>query len=493
MRLVFRTYLGERALGQRALGRWALPALVVLSLAAQPSAAGFEAGQRCKLSKKMRVLAKENGENKWRMLDAGTSVKVRKTGDEWTQIVLLPEGKRAKANTPQLLERCPAAAEAKADEPAAPVEEAPSAPAEPKPEPEVAAPVEETPPAAPAAEAHAAEAAPPAPAEAPADATTQAPSDAPTDATTDVRENGAMPETAAAIVEGDAPEPVADTPVQPETPLAPPVIADGKDPSLPLVAVLDLQHAPEDDALANALVTIVTSEVSARSELRAVSRSELQAVVNHQAEQALLGCDSVKCAADIATLVEADLVITGSVEKVGAAYVVALTLIDPTVPEVKERVEATWRSNPEEIVLLVRPYVDRLFGGANAASYVGALDVLAPDGAQLFVDGKDVGIAPLGHPITDLSIGVHTLEVAQPGFVTDTRDLVITRGDTTVTRVELMEEPLLSQWWFWTAVGGGAAVAVAAGATVGTVAIIALSAPPATTVSVKSPLPSTVQ
>jgi len=468
------------------LSRWAVPVLLLSLGAAPPAVAeGLEVGQRCKLSKKMRVLAKDNGENKWRMLDAGTDIKVRKAGEEWTQIVLLPAGSRAKANTPQLLERCPAAAEATP-------EPAPSEPADTAPEAE-AKPEADAPPAAeakPEAEATPEAAAAPETETEPARETEPEPDAA---ATTDVREDGTPDETAAAVVDEEAPAPALDIPVAPEAPLAPPVIADGKDPSLPLVAVLDLRHAPEDESLANALVTIITNEVSARSELRAVSRSELQAVVNHQAEQALLGCDSVKCAADIATLVAADLVITGGIEKVGAAYVVSLTLIDPTVPEVKERVEATWRSNPEEIVLLVRPYVDRLFGGANAASYVGSLDVLAPEGAQLFVDGKDVGIAPLTHPITDLTIGVHTLEVAQPGFVTDTRDLVITRGDTTVTRVELMEEPLLAQWWFWTAVGGGAAVAVAAGATVGTVAIIALSEPPATTVTVKSPLPSTVQ
>ena len=40
-------------------------------------------------------------------------------------------------------------------------------------------------------------------------------------------------------------------------------------------------------------------------------------------------------------------------------------------------------------------------------------------------------------------------------------------------RAELEPEPYYTQWWFWTAVGGGAAVALAAGATVGTVAIIA--------------------
>lgn len=260
--------------------------------------------------------------------------------------------------------------------------------------------------------------------------------------------------------------------------------------SLPLVAVLDLRAGEAEKALASALVTVVTSELAARDDVRAVSRNELQAIVTHKAEQALLGCESVKCAADLGKLVEADLVVTGAIERAGEAYVFSLSLIDPVAGEVKERVEATWRSSPEEIVILVRPYVDRLLGGARAAEFVGALEVLAPDGADVFLGGKAMGTAPLKDPIADLPIGVHTLEVAKGGHVTFRRDVVISRGETTILRVELEEEPLLSQWWFWTAIGGGAAVAVAAGATVGTVALIAASEPPTTSLGVKANLPS---
>lgn len=231
----------------------------------------------------------------------------------------------------------------------------------------------------------------------------------------------------------------------------------------PLVAVLDLRHESADAALANALAAVITSEVANREGLRAVSRNELSAVLNHQAEQALLGCDSVKCAADVAKLVEADLVITGGIERAGEAYVLTLTLIDPTIPEAKARTEAVWRSSPEEMVLLAKPYVERLFGGEVAATYKGALEVLAPDGANVFVDSRDLGQAPLKSAVTDLSIGVHTVEVSQSGYYTALRDVVITRGETSVARVELEAQPIWTQWWFWTAVGGAAVTATGAG------------------------------
>ena len=235
----------------------------------------------------------------------------------------------------------------------------------------------------------------------------------------------------------------------------------------PLVAVLDLRHESRDEALANALAAVITSEVANREGLRALSRNELSAVLNHQAEQALLGCDSVKCAADIARLVEADRVISGGIERAGDALVLTLTLIDPTVPEVKNRTEAVWRSSPEEMVLVIKPYIERLLGGEAAKTYTGSLEVLAPDGSTVHVNSKAQGNAPLKSAVTDLGIGIHTVEVTQDGYYSALRDVVVSRGETTLIRIELEAQPIWTQWWFWSAVGGAAVTATAAGTVLG--------------------------
>ncbi len=296
--------------------------------------------------------------------------------------------------------------------------------------------------------------------------------------------------------EGSAPEVPAAREHEVATPASttsPPPPSDGANPgkqATPLVAVLDLRASEGEEALAAALATVVTAELAARDDVRAVSRSEIQALMAHKAEQALLGCESVKCAADLGKLIEADLVVTGAIERAGEAYVFSLSLIDPVVSDIKERVELSWRGPPEEIVVVVRPSIDRLLAGPKAASFTGALDVIAPEGASIFLGGQDVGSAPLAGPLTGLPIGVHTLEVAKSGHVTLRREVVIARGETTIARVELEEEPLVTQWWFWTAVGGGTAVALAAGATIGTVALLSALEPPATSLSVKANLPT---
>lgn len=279
---------------------------------------------------------------------------------------------------------------------------------------------------------------------------------------------------------------------------APPA-ASAEVPAAKLVAVLDLVTQQKAAApLANALAAVTASEVASRPGFKAVSRNELKAILSQKAEAALLGCSTAACAADVAALVEAQLVVTGSLERIeggeagpgGVAHVLSLSLIDPTTPAVIGRADAMWRSDPEEMVTVIRPLLDRLFDGAKSAEYQGALDVIAPEGAAIFVDGKERATAPLKSALEGLAIGVHTLELSREGYLPVRKDIVVARGEKTVVRVEMEEVPVTQTWWFWTAVGGGAAVIVAAGATIGTVAVLASLEPPPTSVVVKTPLPT---
>jgi hypothetical protein len=268
-------------------------------------------------------------------------------------------------------------------------------------------------------------------------------------------------------------------------------------PAEKLVAILDLKTDGDATALANALATVMASDVTARDGYKAVSRNELKAVLAHKADASLLGCDSPACAADVAKLVDAQLVVAGTLGVVkggeagdtGQALVLTLSLIDPAGPAVVQRADVTWRGAPEELVNAVPATLDRLFDGPAAATYTGGLELFAPSGATLVVDGKEVGTAPLKEPVRGLAIGVHVVQATSAGYVPLRKDVVVSRNETSVVRVILEEEPLTSQWWFWTAIGGGAAVAIAAGTAVALVALTEETPP--TRVVVKAPLPST--
>lgn len=233
------------------------------------------------------------------------------------------------------------------------------------------------------------------------------------------------------------------------------------------VAVLDLKASAGLDALADALTSMAVAELAALDGYRAVSRNELKSVLVHKADAAMLGCETVACIGGVGKLVDAQLVLTGSIDKVGEAHVLSFSLVDPAVPAVLERTEAAWRGTPDGMLPLVRPMIARLIAGPNAASHLGAVDVLTEEGARVVVDGKEVGAAPLGAPITGLASGVHRVQVEKDGALPHDADVIVTRNETTIARVVLEEIPFTQQPWFWiTTVGTGL---LAAGTTTGIV------------------------
>lgn len=269
-----------------------------------------------------------------------------------------------------------------------------------------------------------------------------------------------------------------------------PTAASEKPAERRLVAVLDLKHGPDTEGAARALTAVLTAEIGAMAEYRAVSRNELQSILAHQADAALMGCESVNCMADIAKLVDAQLIVSGSVEKLDQAYVLALTLVDPSGPTILNRQEVSWRGSSDDLVSLVRPYVDRLFAGPAAANFVGQIEIFAPDGALAFIDGQAVGAAPFKGPIGPLSTGVHTLYVSKDGSIPYETPIVVSRGETAIARIDLVEEPFYTTWWFWGTAAGSTALIVAGGATAGALLWSNVSAPKPTRILFSSPLPA---
>lgn len=258
------------------------------------------------------------------------------------------------------------------------------------------------------------------------------------------------------------------------------------------VAVLDLKPGGATEGIAKALTTLVTAEVSSTPGFHAISRNDLKALISHQADLALLGCAEVSCAADIARLANADLVVAGSVERgEGDAVVFSIALIDPATPVVLERQTATWRSNPDDMVELVRPLVEKLLLGKAAVDFKGALEILAPAGAVVVVDDQQLGEAPLKGPVKDLSTGAHHIEVRKSGYVPYLRDVAVAKNETHVVQVDLIDEdsliPWYQRWYVWGSAVGAVVVVGGTAAAIGTYSY--LSQPQPTTLHVAADLP----
>ena len=246
-----------------------------------------------------------------------------------------------------------------------------------------------------------------------------------------------------------------------------------------LVAVLDLTGNAGAEKLSEALTTVLNADLGAREGLRAISRNEVRSVIAHQADAQLTGCSSVNCAADLAKLLDAELIVAGTVDVIEDARVMSITLIDPAVPQVLTREQIAWRDDPDDMIAAVRPVVDRLLAGAGAAALSGSLEIFAQGGTLVVVDGKEIGTTPLQAPL-NLGVGVHRVLLSQGGYETQSRDAAVANKENTILRAELVEEPFYTQWWFWTATGGGllAAAGVAVGVTTYGVLENAKSQPP---------------
>ena len=262
-----------------------------------------------------------------------------------------------------------------------------------------------------------------------------------------------------------------------------------------LVAIMDLRSGKDSQAIARALSVIVAAEVAGSPGFRAVSRNDLRGLLEHQNDAQMLGCEDVKCMADIAKLAAADLLIAGSVERLEDAYVFSLQLIDPTQAKVLERQAATWRDDPDRMVELARPLVARLLAGPAGQSMSGELEIIAPVGSSLILDGESLGIAPLDHPIKHLSTGPHSVQAKADGFVPFNQQVVIINNERSLLRVEMVDadslRPWYSRWWVWGSIGGG--LALVGGATAAVIAYQVTQNVPATTLELTGELPIAAQ
>jgi hypothetical protein len=100
------------------------------------------------------------------------------------------------------------------------------------------------------------------------------------------------------------------------------------------------------------------------------------------------------------------------------------------------------------------------------------------DGAQVRIDGQEIGTSPVA-PV-EVTVGNHEIVVLAPGYLSTRRqeaiepgeqarvdvtlEAIASRGGGAVDPLSGAPEPaggdLLGEWWFWTAIGAGAAVLI---------------------------------
>jgi hypothetical protein len=216
--------------------------------------------------------------------------------------------------------------------------------------------------------------------------------------------------------------------------------------------------------------------VETRETLPESARTQLRQTITEGLERAdaeLVGADEVdrepgadackdsRCAARIATGLEAGWIVRSTVTRVDAVYEVRLEAIDDrgrTLASVNERCEICGHDEVTELV------VDR---SAALAAKVRMLERRAPrlvlrsspSGAKVWIDGTLVGRTPFEHEVT---AGEHELRMELRGYATERRQVTAVAGTQETLELALLEErgPRRSRLWRGL---GGAAVGLSTG------------------------------
>ena len=83
-----------------------------------------------------------------------------------------------------------------------------------------------------------------------------------------------------------------------------------------------------DPALAMAMSDVVQGEVVGDTHRTVFGRSDIERVLEFESEKQALGCVDDSCLAEIASAMDVDRIITGSMDKIGSSYYVVVTEID---------------------------------------------------------------------------------------------------------------------------------------------------------------------
>jgi hypothetical protein len=200
--------------------------------------------------------------------------------------------------------------------------------------------------------------------------------------------------------------------------------------------------------------------VAARTRAEVVSSEDIEALLAHERDKQLLGCAQESCLAEVADALGVDVIVQGRLSRMDGGYALSVTAIDSKAGRAIGRVDERWGGEPLLLLDVAAPAVDRLFADAGPRPE-GTIALEGPrDGSRILVDDTVRGTAPAGQLL--LSAGAHEIKVLLDGYEPSSTWVIVTTGSNRTIAVPQVEhvEPFYATWWFWSAVGGTAVVAV---------------------------------
>lgn len=220
-------------------------------------------------------------------------------------------------------------------------------------------------------------------------------------------------------------------------------------------AVIDLATHGVDERLGKNLTQLLSLELKKFDGLSVISRDEVQTMLRFEAEKQMLKCTSdTSCLVEIGGALGVDYLVSGSVGRLGDAFVIILKLMDVHEAKVVSRSSESFRGQETDLASALRFSTFQLLG-LNLEG-TGALSISANvDEGSVQVANQDARDFPLTEAIADLQVGKIGVSMTADGYHPLFQETYVFNG--LQTDLQLSLEPLpqawYERWYLWAGVG----------------------------------------
>ena len=131
------------------------------------------------------------------------------------------------------------------------------------------------------------------------------------------------------------------------------------------LVLLPLEAKGTDKGEVDTLTESLCMEAGKVAQFEVLCPSEVRALLEHSAEQRLLGCETADCIAKIGNLVAADVLLMGSIGKVDTTYTVNVRLMDPNGAKVLGRAARSADEKISGLLAELAPLIQEVARVAN--------------------------------------------------------------------------------------------------------------------------------
>ncbi len=221
------------------------------------------------------------------------------------------------------------------------------------------------------------------------------------------------------------------------------VLAAGGPPELGRIGVFRIGAAGVDAAAVSVTVDAVARTASDLGVADVITTAELDALLDAQRTQDLVGCSDVSCLVDIGAAAGVDRLVTGTLSRSGETLTLGLQLVNVRFARVENRVSLGAAAPAAVLGELAAAATEALLLPGERLRPGRIVLGRAPVGLRWTVDGRDAGGTE-----TAADVGAHVLRLEARGFEPARRVVVVRSGRTTTVDAALAPSASQRTWGF---------------------------------------------